>query len=159
MLQRLVVVVVMLLLLPGSHLGPGGCLVGEQRLGACILNHQLPLLCIAQQCAPVWVRFERLDVAQDPEGSLGTRDGHVHAPCVCKETDAGTLAACCTHAREDDDVHLLALEAVHRLNGDLFGIDVLGPQESVERLPQELELRPVRCDHGDLRQQPFVTIV
>ena len=66
------------------------------------------------------VYLEGCSTAKDPQSSLGTGDGNIHAPDVCHKANASLQARLTgTHTRHDDYIHLLALEAVHCLNDHL----------------------------------------
>ena len=64
--------------------------------------------------------FEGCSAAQDPQSPFGSCDGNIEAPDVCHKANASLLAWLTgTHTRHDHYIHLLALEAVHRLNHNL----------------------------------------
>lgn len=66
--------------------------------------------------------FEGCSTAQNPESPLGSGDGDIETPHICQKANAGLHAGLAgTHARHDDYIHLLALEAIHCLNDNLQG--------------------------------------
>lgn len=75
------------------------------------------------ESSPDRVASQRRCRAEDPHRTLGSGDGDVEATHIGKETDPPSAAAARTNTAEDDDVQLLALEAVHRLDTNLRGCD------------------------------------
>ncbi len=74
--------------------------------------------------------LESGSAAQNPECSLGSCDGNIHAPDVGHEANACLKTGLAgTHTRHDDHVHLFALEAVHRLNDHLQASNIITGQQ------------------------------
>lgn len=64
--------------------------------------------------------LQRGAAAQDPKGQLGPRDGHIETAHIVDKPDAAPSGGG-PYTGHYDDVHLLALEAVHCLDQHLQG--------------------------------------
>ena len=57
-------------------------------------------------------------IAENDEFHSGTGDGHVHATQVVEEADIAAFIV--AHHADEDDIALLALETIYRVDGDLL---------------------------------------
>ena len=124
----------------------------RQRLGRRVGTQALAAVSVVQERTPRRVLLQRGGVAHHPHGQLGTRERHVHAAHVLHEADAGGGG---THAREEHDVALLALEAVHRAHA--HGGAAVRAQHAPQLVAETRLLLLVRRHHGT-RRQPLLTL-
>ena len=70
------------------------------------------------------VLTQHTEASHDDQHRLRSGQRHICAPRVCKEADAVMLIG--THACNDDDIHLLALEAIDCAYLDMCSVPPIG---------------------------------
>lgn len=90
---------------------------------------------------------EGVGIADDDDLVAGAGDGDIHAAQVAEETDATAVVG--AHHGEDDDIPLLPLEGIDRVDGDLLSER---PEKGValDELAQQTHLRLVGRDDTEV---------